>query len=189
MRSRAHGAVADRYRHGARCPEEAARRLVSVPVPRISSGARHLLTEIVRFLVVGGAATVVSVLGFNALVHGTLFGKAPLSQHPISAYVLVNVIGGCIAYLGMRLWAFSHREVRDDVSSVVNFFALGALTMAIPVLCLAVSRYVLGFSSLWADNISANVIGLTLGTAARFWVFRRYVFLEAVPSTPGTPSA
>ncbi len=162
---------------------------MSVLVPRISIGVRQHLQEVFRFLVVGGAATVVSVVGFNALVHGTLLGNAPLSQHPISAYVLVNVVGGFVAYLGMRLWAFSHRDVRDDVSSVVNFFALGALTMLIPVLCLVVSRYVLGFSSLWADNISANVIGLTLGTSARFWVFRRYVFLEATPPVPGTPGA
>lgn len=156
-------------------------------VLRISSGAGNLLEEIVRFLVVGGAATLVSVIGFNALVHGTLLGTAPLGQHPISAYVLVNVVGGCVAYLGMRLWAFSHREVSDPLSSVVNFFALGAVTMVIPVLCLAVSRYVLGLSNLWADNISANVIGLGLGTATRFWVFRRYVFLDVAPPVPGTP--
>ena len=92
----------------------------TVRVLRISGGAGHLLEEIVRFLVVGGAATLVSVIGFNALVHGTLLGTAPLEQHPIAAYVLVNVVGGCVAYLGMRLWAFSHREVSDPVSSVVK---------------------------------------------------------------------
>jgi putative flippase GtrA len=140
-------------------------------------------------LVVGGVATLVSVIGFNALVHGTLLGTAPLAQHPISAYVLVNIVGGCVAYLGMRLWAFSHREVGDSLSSVVTFFALGAVTMVIPVVCLAVSRYGLGLSSLWADNISANVIGLSLGTATRFWVFRRYVFLDVAPPVPGTQDA
>jgi putative flippase GtrA len=52
--------------------------------------------------------------------------------------------------------------------------------MLIPVLCLAFSRYVLGLTSVWADNISANVIGLGLSTVARFWVFRRYVFVDSV---------
>jgi putative flippase GtrA len=149
---------------------------------------RDLLQEVVRFLVVGGAATLVSVLGFNVLVHGTQLGTAPLSDYPVPAYVLVNVVGGCVAYLGMRLWAFSHREVTSPVSSVINFFALGAVTMVVPVLCLVTSRYVLGLSSLWADNISANVIGLGVGTACRFWVFRRYVFVEIAPPDPGTPS-
>lgn len=146
--------------------------------------SRHLLTEVVRFLVVGGVATAVSVLGFNALVHGTLTGAAPMRHQPLPAYVLVNAFAGWLAYLGMRVWAFSHREVHDPVTSVVRFFALGAATMAIPVLCLAVSRYALGLSDVWADNIAANVIGLGLGTAARFWVFRRYVFLDPAGAVP-----
>ena len=135
--------------------------------------AGGLLTEVLRFLAVGGIATVVSVLGFNTLVHGTPVASvdsAPMRHEPIPAYVLANAVAGAVAYAGMRLWAFRHREV----------------TMAIPVLCLAISRYLLGLSDVWADNLSANVIGLGLSTAARFWVFRRWVFLEAGPAAePG----
>lgn len=143
----------------------------------MSGRARHLLEEVAKFLVVGGVATFVSFVGFNALVHGMLLGRAPLSEHPVEAYVLVNVLGGCVAYLGMRWWAFRHREVKD-ASGVVGFFVLGGITMVIPVLCLAFSRYVLGLSSPLADNVAANVIGLGLGTITRFYVFRRFVFLE-----------
>ena len=146
--------------------------------------SRQLLQEVVRFLVVGGLATVVSVLGFNALVHGAVIGTAPLEERPVTAFILVNVVAGVVAYAGMRVWAFAHRQVHRPVRSLAKFFVLGALTMAIPVLCLAVSRYLLGLSDPWADNISANVIGLGLGTATRFWVFRRYVFLEPVESLP-----
>jgi putative flippase GtrA len=96
----------------------------------------------------------------------------------VPAYVVVNLVGGWVAYVGMRRWAFSDREVEDPVAGVVRFFALGALTMTIPVLCLGFSRYVLGLSDIWADNISANVVGLGIGTAARFWIFRRFVFVE-----------
>jgi putative flippase GtrA len=154
--------------------------LVTVGVTRGDSEAKRLVREIARFLTVGGLATVVSVVGFNVLVHGALIKGAPLAQHPIPAFVAVNVLAGCVAYLGMRLWAFSDRAVGDPVGSVFRFFTLGAATMVIPVLCLAVSRYLLGLSDVWADNISANVVGLGLSTAARFWVFRRYVFLEVV---------
>jgi putative flippase GtrA len=150
----------------------------------MSGRARHLLEEVTKFLVVGGVATFVSFVGFNALVHGMVVGRAPMSQHPVEAYVLVNVLGGCVAYLGMRWWAFSHREVKD-ASGVVGFFVLGGLTMVIPVLCLAFSRYVLGLTSPWADNIAANVIGLGLGTITRFYVFRRFVFLEPEPQAVG----
>ena len=83
------------------------RTLPTVRTSRIGSEPSRLLAEIVRFLAVGGLATVVSVLGFNALVHGTLIGTAPLRQQPVPAYVLVNVVAGCVAYLGMWLWALA----------------------------------------------------------------------------------
>ncbi len=156
----------------------------------ISHAARRLVGEALRFLAVGGAATLVSVVGFNALVHGILLETAPMRHHPVAAYVLVNLVAGVAAYLGLRLWAFSHRDVTDAVTGLTRFFALGAATMTIPVVCLVVSRHLLGLSGVWADNVSANVIGLALGTAARFWVFRRYVFL-AQPriATTGASSA
>jgi len=44
------------------------------------------------------------------------------------------------------------------------------------VTCLAVSHYALGFTSPLADNIAANVVGLGLATAFRFWSYRRWVF-------------
>jgi putative flippase GtrA len=160
-----------------------------VPDSTRGAGVRRLLGEIVRFLAVGGLATAVSLVGFNALVHGTLLGAAPMHHQPIAAYVLVNVLAGAVAYAGMRMWAFGQREVADPVEGMVRFFGLGAATMVIPVLCLATSRYVLGQTSVWADNVSANVIGLGLSTVARFFLFRRYVFLDPVEPLPRPGSA
>jgi putative flippase GtrA len=53
--------------------------------------------------------------------------------------------------------------------------------MGIALVCLWFSHYILGFTSPLADNISANVIGLGLGTIFRFWSYRRWVFPK--PST------
>ncbi len=50
--------------------------------------------------------------------------------------------------------------------------------MVIPLGCLAFTRYVLGLTDPLADNIAANVVGLGLGTAARFWAIRRFIFLS-----------
>ena len=158
-----------------------------MPTIRGGNGRRHLLEEIAKFLAVGGVATVVSLVGFNGLVHGVLIGVRPMAGQPVLAYVLANLVGGVVAYLGMRWWAFEHREVREEVAGAVTFFVLGAATMTIPVICLAVSRYGLGLSSVWADNISANIVGLGLGTAARFWVFRRYVFRESATAVGASP--
>ena len=38
----------------------------------------------------------------------------------------------------------------------------------------------MGWDSALADNISANVVGLGLGTAFRFWSYRKFV----VPAIP-----
>lgn len=150
-----------------------------------SRGGRRtpqLVEEVLRFLLVGGLATAVSLLGFNALVHGALTGAAPLEQRPVTALVLVNILAGFVAYAGMQVWAFSHRQANRPVRSLVRFFVLGALTTAIPVACLTVSRYLLGRSDPWLDNIAANVVGLGVGTATRFWDFRRYVFVDSAES-------
>lgn len=145
----------------------------------LSAAARRVLGEVVRFLLVGGVATAVSFLGFNVLVHGLFLDSSPLAEHPVTAYVLVNVVAGCLAFAGMRAYAFRDRTISDPSTGLVRFFGFGALTMVIPVLCLGFSRHVLGLDSALADNVAANVIGLGLGTATRFWVFRTYVFDEA----------
>ena len=58
------------------------------------------------------------------------------------------------------------------------------LGTAIATTCLAISHYALGFTSALADNISANVIGLVLGTMFRFWAYRTYVFSETPEESP-----
>ena len=83
-----------------------------------------------------------------------------------------------VSYRGSRSWAFRDREVVGAAGGRIAFFVINTLTMAIPLVCLATSRYALGPDDAFADNVSANVIGLGLGTAARFWAFRRYVFLH-----------
>ena len=50
--------------------------------------------------------------------------------------------------------------------------------MVIPLGCLAFTRYVLGLADPVSDNIAANVVGLGLGTLARFWAIRRFIFLS-----------
>jgi putative flippase GtrA len=60
----------------------------------------------------------------------------------------------------------------------ILFFALNGVAMLIALSCLWISHYALGLDSPIADNISANVIGLGLGTLFRFWSYRKWVFPE-----------
>jgi putative flippase GtrA len=60
----------------------------------------------------------------------------------------------------------------------LKFFGLNAIAMVIAIACLWFSHYLMGWDSVLADNISANVVGLSLGTTFRFWSYRKFVFPE-----------
>ena len=58
----------------------------------------------------------------------------------------------------------------------LGFAVVNVLGMLPAVICLGISHYLLGFTSLLADNISANVIGLVLGTILRFFLYEHTIF-------------
>jgi putative flippase GtrA len=139
---------------------------------------QRLSAEVAKFLAVGGLATLVALVLFNVLVHGLLGNPTgPMNEDPLVAFAVANLVGMVVSYRGSRSWAFRHREAVGAAGGRVSFFAINIITMGIPLLCLAFSRYALHLDSAFADNLAANVIGLGLGTAARFWAFRRFVFL------------
>jgi putative flippase GtrA len=132
----------------------------------------------VKFLLVGGVATVVTIGVFNLLVH---VGSPPLLHGaPILAYGIALVVGLAVNYLGNRFWVFDSAAPGPVWRQVLTFLAVNAVAFAIPAACLAVSRYVLGLDSALADNLSANVVGLVLATATRWWLYRRIVFTGSV---------
>lgn len=144
--------------------------------PAVSTATGRLGSEAARFLVVGGIATLVALTIFNALVHGFLTSSGPMAQDPLVAYVIANSVGMLVSWQGTRAWAFRHRSAAGPGGGFPAFVAINLATMTIPMACLAVSRYALGLSDPLADNLAANVIGLALGMATRFWVLRRAVF-------------
>jgi putative flippase GtrA len=138
--------------------------------PRV---ARHRdVRTAVRFLVVGGISTVVTIGLFNLLVHG---GARPLlSTRPVTGYVLAMLAGLAVNYAGNRFWSFDTGHRGNQWIEIASFLITNAVAVGIPSACLAVSRYVLGLDSAFADNLSANVIGLVFATLAR-WLSYRYV--------------
>ena len=147
----------------------------------MSDRTQRFIAEVGRFLVVGGAATIVALIIFNYLVHGFNTGDhAPLGNEPILAFVIANTIGMCISYYGSRHWAFRDRPPVTSDGGLTSFVGINFLTMLIPIGCLAVSRDVLGLDDPLSDNIAANVIGLVLGLAARFALFRTFVFKRPI---------
>jgi putative flippase GtrA len=147
----------------------------------MSDRTQRFIAEVGRFLVVGGAATIVALFIFNLLVHGFNTGDhAVFKDQPILAYVLANTVGMGISYYGSRHWAFRDRQPVHSDGGKTSFVVINMLTMLIPIGCLAVSRDVLNLDDPISDNVSANVIGLVFGLVARFYLFRTFVFRRPI---------
>lgn len=137
-----------------------------------------LYREIAKFGIVGLSALVVDIGLFNILRFAG--GEGPLYDKPLTAKVISVAVATVVAYAGNRFWTFRHRGRSRVAKELPLFFALNGVAMLIAVGCLWLSHYVLGFTSPLADNISANVVGLGLGTLFRFWSYRKWVF-PAIP--------
>jgi putative flippase GtrA len=134
----------------------------------------HLVRELMKFGVVGACAYVIDVGTFNLL----LLPGSPIDHKPLTAKTIAAVLAISFAYFGNRHWTFRHRDRSGLAREYTLFFALNGVGLAIALVCLAISHYVLGFTSVLADNIAANVVGVALGTAFRFWSYRKWVFPE-----------
>lgn len=143
----------------------------------MNRGLRLISGEVARFSAVNVVATVVAVFLFNALVHGLKgWFAGPLNDHPISSYLLANSVGMFVSYFGSRHYAFRHRHAAGPGGGLPRYVAINLASFVIPVTCLWVTRHVLHWDSIYADNMSGNVVGALLGNAFRFWAFRRFVF-------------
>jgi len=78
--------------------------------------------------------------------------------------------------VGNRYWTFSKNRQSQTLREGLEFFAVSLVGMGIGLACLWVSHYLLGYTSVVADNISSNVIGLALGAVFRFTLYRYWVF-------------
>ena len=140
-------------------------------VDRLYAPVRALLHEIAKFGIVGGIAFVIDVGLFNVLLYGGV-----LTDRPITSKIVSVAVATTFAYFANRYWTFRHRGRTHMGREYLLFFLLNGAAMVISVSCLYVSHYILGLDSALADNISANVVGVALGTLFRFWSYRRWVF-------------
>lgn len=136
----------------------------------------RLKVELAKFGTIGAISYVIDVGIFNALRFSS--GEGLLHDKPLTAKAISVAVATTFAYFGNRFWTFKHRARTSFRREYVLFFALNGVAMAIALLCLWISHYVLSYTTPLADNISANVIGLVLGTVFRFWGYRKWVFLE-----------
>ena len=144
---------------------------------RLVARLAGLFHEVAKFGVVGLVAMVVDIGLFNLLRFGAW---APLADKPLTAKVISVVAATLVAYLGNRYWTYRDRPRRGFAREYTLFIVLNAIGLGIALSCLFISHYLLDLTSPLADNISANVIGLGLGTLFRFWAYRTFVFKRVV---------
>lgn len=135
-----------------------------------SARSQRSTIEGVRFLLVGGMNYVVDVGVFN-LLRATL-----MAAQPVTAKVISAVVATLFSWVANRSWTFSTRARRRMLHEFAAFIGVNILGLLPPVICLWVSHYVIGFDSQLADNISANIIGVALGTLVRYMGYTLYVF-------------
>ncbi len=150
--------------------------LARIPQPYRDTAFRH--RELVKFTMVGGTTWVIDTILFLALKSTVLEAK------PVTAKVIAVVVATITSYILNREWSFRTRGGRERRQEVVLYFLISGLAVAVYSAPLYISRYVLDLQepnvSLLtqnvADFVAAQVIGVLLGMAFRWWGFRRFVF-------------
>ena len=156
----------------------------SVPLlAKARESLSDLWREIAKFGIVGLSALVIDIGLFNILRFYGPDGQGPMFDRPISSKIVSVAVATTFAYFGNRYWTFRHRGRSNMGREYIMFFALNGVAMMIAIGCLWFSHYLMGWDSALADNISANVVGLGLGTTFRFWSYRKFVFPE-IPDDP-----
>ncbi|WP_256837859.1 GtrA family protein [Ornithinimicrobium faecis] len=147
-------------------------------VGRIRRAYDLLAREVAKFGTIGLLAFILDTSLYNYFVFGLPGAEAvgPLHDIPLRAKILATAIATIFSWLGNRYWTFRHRRTTAVANEFLLFVWFNILGLGIAVVCLGFSRYVLGLDSQLADNISANGVGLVLGTLFRFWAYRTYVF-------------
>lgn len=134
--------------------------------------SRWLSPEVLTFLAVGGMGYVVDVGAFNLLRSVPIFSD----QDPALAKTGAVCLAMAFTYLGNSALTWRGSASADRRREVLLFVLFNTIGLGFSIVTLFVSRHLLDLTSGLADNISANVVGIGLGTIFRFWSYRRFVF-------------
>lgn len=150
------------------------------------SRLRPLANQFLRFGLVGAAGLVVDVGLFN-LLRATVLDPEVRPGGVMLAKVVSTLVAIGVNWAGNRYWTFSAARRSNPARQGAEFFLVSLLGMGVPLACLWVSHYVLGFTSVLADNLASNGAGLVLGAMLRFALYRSWVFSTARASLATTP--
>ena len=139
--------------------------------------------ELGRFGVVGIAGVFVNLGVFNLLRLTVLSEDATFlgeQDRVITAKVIATLVSIVFAWAAHRSWTFRGHRTHRPARELVVFGLVNLVAIVAEAGTLAVSHYVLGFTSLAADNV-ASVIGIGVGTVLRYVGYKVFVFVDHAP--------
>lgn len=139
---------------------------------------RSALRQFSQFAAIGGAGFVVDTIVFTAL-RTTVLAPEVISSGPLIAKVISTTVAILVNWIGNRLLTFRDSRRSNVATEGLQFAVVSVGGLLIALGCLVISHYVLGFHSALADTIAGNGVGLALGTAFRFALYRSWVFAPA----------
>ena len=131
--------------------------------------------EASKYLIVGAGGYLLDTGLFNLLsILTNIYGG---DSQPLLFKGLSSILGVTFTYLGNSRWTFRYRQGRSEgPGRITRYVIVNLIGIGLILGSLGFSRYVLGFDSLLADNISANLIGTGLALIFRFLANRYWVF-------------
>ncbi len=139
---------------------------------------RARAAELLRFGAVGLAGIVVNLGVFNLLRLGPLAPHAEVAgddDRVVTAKIIATLTSILFAWVAHRGWTFRGPSRHRPIAELALFGLINAVALAIEAAVVAVSHHGLGYTSLMADNV-ASVLGIGLGTIARYVGFSLFVF-------------
>ena len=140
---------------------------------------RFLRAEFAVFGFVGAACLVGDIVFFNVFAFEV--GMAPLVAKSVSM-----VITGAMAFFGHRYLTFRGRAGGGYRREVPLFVLVTLVTVVLSLLPLYAARHMAGLTSVLWLNL-ANLVGIALGTAARFGAYRGVVWSSVVVPEAAPP--
>jgi putative flippase GtrA len=132
---------------------------------------------------VGVIGIVVNLGVFNALRLGPLGPDQTVGGNDdrvVTAKVIATVASIAFAWVAHRGWTFKGRRRHQPAKELLLFGAVNAVALVIEAGTVAFTHHGLGLTSLFADNVF-SLVGIGLGTIARYAGFTAFVFSSHTP--------
>ncbi|KAA5833706.1 GtrA family protein [Saccharopolyspora hirsuta] len=150
--------------------------LARIPQRYRELAIRH--RELLKFGIVGGITFLIDTGIFYALK------LTVLSHKPVTSKIIAVLVATLVSYVLNREWSFRTRGGRQRHSEATLYFVISGIGVGLYSAPLWVSRYLLHLQTPYtsrfveeiADFTAAQIVGLLLGMAFRWWAFRKWVF-------------